>query len=161
MEQGLGTRLVRLHIADLEPLAGEVVDKGLRFRIGEHPHHLLLHHLGLMQRAFRRQVQQHVIRDAAPDEEGQPGCQVDVAQSIGRVRLHVRRLGFQSEEKLRAQQDTAEGHFDARLKAAYHGGRPKPPQRGFEVGLGHYRMTIGAARERRDDPLGARLVGRR
>ena len=43
-----------------------------RFRVGEHSRYLLPHHLGLMQGSFRRQIQQRVIRNTAPDEERQP-----------------------------------------------------------------------------------------
>ena len=49
VKQGFRTRLVPVDIADVKPLAGEIVHQRLRTRIREHPAHLLLQHFGLAQ----------------------------------------------------------------------------------------------------------------
>ncbi len=60
-----------LQVAQLQPLTGEVVDQRRRLGIGEHPLHLLVQHGGTAERALRRHLQQRVVRNAAPQEEGQ------------------------------------------------------------------------------------------
>ena len=51
-------------------------------RIGQHPPHLPLEHRRILQLALRRQRQQFVVRDAAPQEERQPRRQLEVADRI-------------------------------------------------------------------------------
>ena len=137
---------MRLHIADVEPLTSEVVDERLRFRVGQHPPDLLLHHLGPMQRSFRGQVEKRFVGNTAPDEEGQPRRQVDVAEPIRHVRRDSRWLALRPEEEFRAHQDAAERHFDARFEATLLGAGAIPRQ-----GYGDFRSRL-----RDDDRRGAR-----
>ena len=60
-----------LQIAKIEPLVREVGDERARFRIGEHAARLLLEHGGLVQLAIDRQLQQLIVRDRRPEEEGE------------------------------------------------------------------------------------------
>ena len=86
VKEHLRTRPEPGHIADVQPLTGEVADQRLRARVGEHPLDLLLEHAGLMQRLLLRDVQQLVVRDAAPQEERQPRRQLQIVDAIGRIR---------------------------------------------------------------------------
>ena len=52
VEQHFRTRLMHGHIADEQPLAGEVLDERLRARVREHPPHLLLQDVGLAAEFF-------------------------------------------------------------------------------------------------------------
>ncbi len=64
----------RLHvreIAQVEPLAGKIVRQRLRLRIGEHPLHLLLEDLGIVELPLGGDIEQLVVRNAAPEEERQ------------------------------------------------------------------------------------------
>ena len=54
---------------ELEPLVGEIVDERLRPRIAQHSADLPFEHDRVCQRATYGQVQQLLIRDAAPDKE--------------------------------------------------------------------------------------------
>ena len=65
-------------VAQVQPLAGEVLDERVRLRIGQHAPHLLLEHRRLLQLAPRRRVEQLVVRNAAPQEERQPRRQLEV-----------------------------------------------------------------------------------
>ena len=63
----------------------KLVDERLRARIGQHPPRLLLEHRRLVQLALRRQVEQLVVGNAAPEEERQARRQLEVADPIGAV----------------------------------------------------------------------------
>ena len=56
----------------MEPLGGEVRDQVLRPWVREHPGDLPVQLPRRAQSAGRREVQQLVVRNAAPQEEGEP-----------------------------------------------------------------------------------------
>ena len=64
-------RTQALQVAQIQPLAGEVRAQRAGAFVGEHPLHLLIEHGGRVQLAGDGQVQQLIVRDAAPDEERQ------------------------------------------------------------------------------------------
>jgi len=92
---GIGCGLVQL--AQVQPLHGEIVDQRVRPRIGQQALHFTIQHLGLVQLVLRRQVQQPVIRDRAPQEEGQPRREIEIIDAIDLPRLGGLRIDFQSE----------------------------------------------------------------
>src|SRR5262245_54263025 len=58
------------HVAGLEPLLEEIPHEcGSSPRSREHAPHLLIEHAGIVKLLANRQVEQFVIRDAAPEEE--------------------------------------------------------------------------------------------
>ena len=61
-----------LQLPEKEPLVGEVGDQRPRLRVGQHPARLLLEHGRLVQLAVDRQLQQLVVRNRRPQEEGEP-----------------------------------------------------------------------------------------
>ncbi len=67
-----------MDIASLEPLAGKVVHEAGRSAVGEHPTHLLRENLRVPETTGRRDVQQLVVWNALPQEEGQARGQLDV-----------------------------------------------------------------------------------
>ena len=149
------------HIADVKPLAGEVAHQRLRARVGEHPPHLLVEHDRIPERLLLRDVQQLVIRDAAPQEERQTRRQLEVGDAIRRIRRDGLRLTLEAEQKLRADEDAANRQFEARLKACLSRAIAVPGQRDLKIVVGNG-PSIGAPRERRDDLPGAGgLVGGR
>ena len=81
----------RFQPAKAEPLIGEVVDERARTRVGQHAPDLLVEHRGVAKLVLRGEVQQLIVRNAAPQEERQPRGQVEVADR-GRLR---RRSGGQ------------------------------------------------------------------
>ena len=72
----------------------KLVGERLRARIGQHPPRLALQHGRIAQLALRRQVEQLVVGDAAPEEERQTRRQLDVADAIA---LRSRRGGGRAE----------------------------------------------------------------
>ncbi len=69
VEQQLRTRLQPGHVADVQPLAGEVVDQRLRARVRKHAPHLLPQNARIVQRPLDGHVHELVVRNAAPQEE--------------------------------------------------------------------------------------------
>ena len=115
MEQRFRARLMHGHVADVQPLPGEVVDQRLRLRIGEHALDLRLHDLGLLKCLLHRQVDELVIGNAAPQEERQPRRKIEVAHPV-RLRVAGSRLALNPEQELRADEDAANRHLDARVE---------------------------------------------
>src|SRR5262245_60807603 len=66
-------------LADGEPLSREVIDERLSSSIREHPPYLPFQRCTIAQRAFRRDGEQFFVRDAAPEKERQPGCEIEIA----------------------------------------------------------------------------------
>ena len=87
--------------------------------IGEHAPHLRVRAppARCSSSAFGR-VQQLVVRDAAPEEERQARRQLDVADPIRRARRRGPRVALDAEQELRARQERAQRHLDARFEAA-------------------------------------------
>ena len=69
-------------LAKIEPLAGEILDERVGLAVGEHPLHLLLQRRRVAQPALGRQVEQLVVRNAAPQEEREARGELDVADAI-------------------------------------------------------------------------------
>ena len=64
--------LHRLDVAQVQPLPGEVGHEGVRTAILQHPANLSFEHHRVAQPAAGRKVQQLVVRNTAPQEEGEP-----------------------------------------------------------------------------------------
>src|SRR5262249_7648770 len=57
-------------VAEIQPLSGEVTDERLGLRIGDHALHLAIEYSRISQLTVRRGIEQFLVRNAAPDEEG-------------------------------------------------------------------------------------------
>ena len=152
-----GARLEPRHVADVQPLAGEVVDQRLRARVGQHPLHLPLQHVRVAQLPRDGQIQQLVVRDAAPEEEREARGQLQVGYGVGRTGLDRGRLVLEPEQEARADQDAAHGQLDTCLEAAPCRPVAVQAERDPEVGVGH-RAPPGAPRQRRDHGARAGLL---
>ncbi len=78
----LASRLDVIELAQVEPLAGEVLDEGVCLRVREHALDLLIEHLRIAQPSFGRNVEQFIVGNAAPQEERQTRRKIDVADAI-------------------------------------------------------------------------------
>ena len=85
-----------LQFAKVKPLAGEVRGQRGGFRIGQHTARLLRQNLRIMQLVLLRQPQQFFVGNAAPQEEGKPGSQLDIADRVDAARRRARRLLLES-----------------------------------------------------------------
>ena len=92
-----GRELLRIgldavEIADLQPLAGEVLRHREGLRIGEHPLHLRVEHCRRAQLAPLGQRQQLLVRHRVPQEVTQPRRQLHVRDPVhpaGIVRVEI------------------------------------------------------------------------
>ena len=83
-------------VAQLQPLAGEVLDQRLRLGVGQHPLDLPLEVVALAQRAAPGQREQLVVGHAAPQEVRQPRGQLVVVERANGLRIAGRRAGSSS-----------------------------------------------------------------
>ena len=82
---------------------------------------------GVLEPSLRREVEQLVVGNAAPQEERQTGRELDIAHVIDIQRdvrggacagRHVGRIGFRAEEKLGAHEQSSDRQFDTCLESA-------------------------------------------
>ncbi len=71
-----------------------------------------------MELPFLGNAKQLVVGNAAPEEEGQPRCKLDVADPVDRSRSSVRRLNLRAEEELGRDENLLQRQSDAGLEAA-------------------------------------------
>src|SRR6185503_11363908 len=90
----------------------------MRSRIGEHAAHLLLEHGGLAQAIAARELEQLVVRDAAPKEEREPRRELVVVERIAALRRSGR-VALEAEHELRARQDSLQPGLDTLLETAF------------------------------------------
>ena len=109
------------HVAQLQPLAGEVVDERPRARVGQHAATCCLEHGGVLQLPCFRHAQQFIVWNAAPQEERQPRRQLDIADPERRAGRDGVRIALDAEDELRRREHALQRHFDTRLE------RPGPP----------------------------------
>ena len=142
----------------MQPLRREVVDERPRPRVGHHAPDFSFEHHRLVQPAGDRHVQQLIVGNAAPQEEGQPRRQLEIADAIRRVRRDAGRIRLDAEEEVGAHQHARQGHLDAGVEAALGVALLVERQRAAKVGIGH-RPPVRPLRQRRQDlPRGALVL---
>src|SRR5206468_2871772 len=91
---------------------------GVGAGIGEHAAHLLLDLGTVVQAALAGEVEQFVVRDTAPEEEGETGSQFVVVDPVNRAALDIGRVALDAEEKARRDEHGTERLLDAAVKIA-------------------------------------------
>ena len=99
-----GDGLLTLQTAQVQPLTSEVIDQRVRPWIDQHPANLRLQHRRVAQLALARQIDQLIVRYAAPEEKREPRSQFDVADTVSLARRQIRRQVFLAEQKFRIRQ---------------------------------------------------------
>ena len=145
-------------VAQVEPLAGEVGHQRIRARVRQHAPGLLREHRRVPQAALPGQREELVVRDAAPQEEGEPRGQRPVVQLVRRGRPDVPRVGLQPEQERRTDQHARQRALDAAVEAAAAAPVLVEVHQDAQLGVGG-RPPEGPPRQRRHDPPRAgRLV---
>ena len=147
------------HVPQEQPLPREVLHQRVGAWVGHHPPHLLLEHAGVPQLPFHRDVQQLVVRDAAPQEERQPRRQFEVADTVGGAASGVGRIDLDPVQELGADQQALERTLDAALEPALRPPFFEERKERRHVLVGH-RAAVGAACQRREDRPRARDLTR-
>jgi hypothetical protein len=131
----------------VQPLRRKVGDQRLGAAIGEHPADLPFEHLRVMKRAVLRHLQQLVVRNTAPEEEREPGCQLEIGDPIRRLRRQACGIGLDAEEEVRTDEHGRHCHLDAGVEALGLTRLPVKIERTAQIGVGH-RAPIRAAHQR-------------
>ena len=152
-------RVLRMDVADLQPLTGEVVREPRGAAVRQQAPHLPGEGLGVAQAARLRQVEQLVVRDALPQEERQPRGQLQVAQRVDAARPRAGRGPLDAQQEARHREQGFEGALDARLEVAGGPAFAVDGQQRVDVGRVH-RPAVGAPGQRREDLPRAGLLRR-
>ena len=134
--------------------SAKLVTSDLRPRVGQHPPHLLLEHVGLAELARARDVEQLVVGDAAPQEERQPRRQLEVADAVRRLRRDAGGILLDAEQELRTHQHGAQA--PSRCPRRNPPSAPRPCGRTSSAAARSAsvdRPPIGPAHQRREDLL--------
>src|SRR5262249_55565973 len=107
-----------LQFPQVKPLPGEVCYQRLRSLILQHAADLLLQNGWIFQLALFRDGQNLVIGNAAPNEEGQPRCQFQIADSMNGSGGEIRGIAFEPENELRIGKHPAKRHLDSFIEIA-------------------------------------------
>ena len=145
----------RAQVAQIQPLAPEILDERLRARIVEHPRHLPVDLVRVVQPPLRGQRNQLLVGRAAPEEERQPRGQVDVPDAVRRTGHGIRGVVLDAEQELGRYQQGLERPADPFLEAA---ALPVAVVVGSEQRLNvavRHRPPVRLPRERPQDLLGA------
>src|SRR5262249_45553062 len=84
----------------------------------QHAPDLLLEHGRLMQLSSNGRSQKVVVRNAAPQEERQPRCQINVAEFEDGPSRRIRRLPLDTKEKVRRCKDTLEAALNTGIESS-------------------------------------------
>src|SRR5262245_29280533 len=144
----------RCQIAQVQPLSAKVRHQSARTGVGEHSTRLSFEHSGFFEFSRNGGIQQLIVRNTAPQEEGQARSQFQIADPIGGIRRDAGRVSFDSEQKLGAHQERGQGHFDARVKVSIRPRFAVKLKRFLKVRIGN-RPPIGPSHQGRKDVFGA------
>src|SRR5690606_21070556 len=144
--EGITFRRQRFQFTQAQPLAEEVVDQRLGPRIGEHAPDFRLQYGRLEQAAVVGQLQQAVVGNAAPQEEGQARGHFVWREGPGLAGFDTLWRFLEADQEARVGQDARQPLLDAGFKTAFlEAARVEGHQR-FHVDLVR-RHAIGAPRE--------------
>ena len=140
--------------------AAKLSTSAFDLRIGQHPPDLALEHRRILELALRRDAQQLVVGNAAPQEERQPRRELEIADRIDRAGRDAaadrarRGTGTSGWSSMNAQRVLDAGVEGAVLAAGLVEAEQRRRRRR------RYRPPIGAPRQRRQDRLRARGFAR-
>ena len=152
--------LFRFDVAHEQPLLGEVADERFGSSVAQHPPDLALEHGRCVQLPLRRDVEQGVVRNAAPEEEGKARRELEIAHARdlhGLALSDVEGLAFDSEKKLRADEQAFQRALDAAIESAFGFALLVERQQLLDV-RGRGRPPICAPRQRQQDLLRTGIV---
>src|SRR5438132_1885162 len=106
-----------LDATQVQPLTCKVIHKRIDgARVGQHSPHFFLESLWIAELTALGKVEQSLVRNAAPQEEGQARRDLDVAEAIDRLTLFC--ISMDPQQEIRIDQKTFEGELNARVKTS-------------------------------------------
>src|SRR5262249_11279042 len=133
------------------------IDQSLRARVAEHPSNLLIEHGRIGQFALYSQIEQFVVRNAAPQKERETRRQLEIGEAVRRTSDDVGRLALDPEHEARRGENSPEAVLDASVEAAFFPSRAIETHQRRCVLIGE-RATKRPAGDRRENLLRARLL---
>src|SRR5262249_42329335 len=109
-------RDLRLEVAELEPLAGEVIDESIRALIRDHPLHLRCEHAGLSEVTRRGQMDGALAGAAPPQAEGKARREISVAYRVRGACPDAGGIAFHAVQERCAREPTSQAGADARIE---------------------------------------------
>src|SRR5688572_5944359 len=146
-------RDLRLEIAQLQPLPDEVTHQRIGTFVGDHAPYLRSQHARLTELPGDREIHQRLIGNAAPQEERQPRCQLDVVDRMRSARLYACGILFDAIEERRAGENSRQPGANAGVEVALGVARLRVELHRRRDVFGVYRPAIRAARQVGEDPL--------
>src|ERR1700722_10601183 len=122
----------------------------MRALVAEHPAHLAIERWRFVQIARLGHPEQCLVRNAAPEEERQPRCQVEIADAEHLAGGGVRRIVFDTEQKARIHEHPLQRELDAPLESPSALTGVKEPAERVDFGR-RWRAAIRAARDGREN----------
>ena len=104
LEEDVGVGNDPAHPAELQPLAGEVADEGVRPGVGEHARDLAVELVGVGEPAGLGRREERLVGDVAPQEQRQSSRQLQVGQPVRGPRGRVDRIALDAEQELGGHQ---------------------------------------------------------
>ncbi len=159
VERNIGGR-IRYQVPEapqLQPLDRKVFDQRPRSGIGEHAPNLLIENGRIAELAPGREVQELIVRDAAPQEKGQARRQLEIADAICRAGPHAGWIGFDAKQKLWTHQDALDRCLNTGVEAPSGAAISVERHQRGDIGL-RRRPPIRSTGERRENPPGTTLL---
>ena len=103
-------------VAQVQPLAGEIIDQGIGLGILQHPSNLLIKHIGLVKFAICRELEQFIIRHSAPKKIGKARGKFEIRKLVLSFGIIGMGIHFHPEQKMRRNQHRLETDLNAPLE---------------------------------------------
>jgi hypothetical protein len=152
----IGRRWIGPHVAQAQPLPGEVRHEGLGLRVGKHPIDLLRARLGIGQPPLIGEPTELGVRLARPEEIGEPRSELVIGE---RLRA-IRRMSLDEIEEVGAGEHCRERELDP-LHKRQVGGRCRENRDLLFNLRARHRPTVGLAHESPEDLPHVRIGIRR
>jgi hypothetical protein len=110
--------LLQVHVSEKEPLRGEVLHERIRFRVGQHAPDLGIQDVRVAQLPRFGPIEQLRVRKTAPEKEGQPRGQLEIAEGVGGP-VGAGPFALDPEQELRAHQKALERFLDPEIEARF------------------------------------------
>ena len=146
---------MRVEIADLQPLPGEVLGHREGLRIGQHPRDLRVQHLRDAEPSAFGQRQELFVRHRVPQEITEPRGQLDVRDSVHPARVGRIQIALDMKQEMRRDQHRLNCEGDSLFEGLSL--TPRQCDESLQSGdfRAEHRPAIRATRQCREDPVHA------
>ncbi len=149
----VGVGIDAVQISQMQPLTRKILRHRIRAWVGQHAAQLCFKDCGFVEAVSRRQIEQRVVRNAAPEKERQPRGEFDIADSCG---VTVLRIALGAEHECWTCQQAPQRQLNAGIKRAFLAAFFIERKQKIQIGRRH-RPPVGTLRKRGENLPGAGL----